>query len=127
MEERVAKMPNTSPYTIMEGEKDSGSPDYMFTKLKGKPRAGAKHLTSTPGNCSRAAAAPGRLVLGAISNRSQPTPARRNLSLRDLNSPSDDEDENDNEVSFASKENATPASAQPSPPASPQPQMVTGD
>merc|ERR1719245_1680127 len=38
MEERVSKMPKTSPYPIMEGEKDSGSPDYMFTKLKGKPK-----------------------------------------------------------------------------------------
>ena len=63
----------------MEGEKDSGSPDYMFTKLKGKPRADAKHLTSTPGNSK----ARGRLVLGSISNRSVPTPVvRRNLSIR---------------------------------------------
>ena len=63
----------------MEGEKDSGSPDYMFTKLKGKPRADAKHLTSTPGNSK----ARGRLVLGSISNRSAPTPlVRRNLSIR---------------------------------------------
>jgi len=123
MEERVSKMPSTSPYTIMEGEKDSGSPDYMFTKLKGKPRADAKHLTSTPGNSK----ARGRLVLGSISNRSVPTPVvRRNLSIRDLNSPSDDEeDENDNEVSFASKENASPSA--PSSPMSPQPQLVTGD
>jgi len=123
MEERVSKMPNTSPYTIMEGEKESGSPDYMFTKLKGKPRADAKHLTSTPGNSK----ARGRLVLGSISNRSVPTPVvRRNLSIRDLNSPSDDEeDENENEVSFASKENASPST--PSSPMSPQPQLVTGD
>ena len=63
----------------MEGEKDSGSPDYMFTKLKGKPRADAKHLTSTPGNSK----ARGRLVLGSISNRPAPTPlVRRNLSIR---------------------------------------------
>ena len=54
--------------------------------------------------------------------------------IRDLNSPSDDEeDENDNEVtipqvSYASKENASPsAPSSPMSPKSPQPQLVTGD
>ena len=49
--------------------------------------------------------------------------------IRDLNSPSDDEeDENDNEVTIPSEENATPsAPSSPMSPKSPQPQLVTGD
>ncbi len=58
MEERISKMP-TSPYALLEGETETGSPEYAFTKVKvpksvGRKSSGAalppaaKYLTNTP-------------------------------------------------------------------------------
>eukprot|EP00095_Tigriopus_kingsejongensis_P008947 maker-scaffold199_size265817-snap-gene-1.53 protein:Tk08947 transcript:maker-scaffold199_size265817-snap-gene-1.53-mRNA-1 annotation:"---NA---" len=53
MEDTMARLPNTSPYMLLKGETENGSPDFKFTKLNEKPpkgaRAAAKYLTATPG------------------------------------------------------------------------------
>lgn len=74
MEERVSKMPSTSPYTLLEGESDAGSPAYMFTRLAEKPKAEAKYISATPGMGNKVASA--RRVLGNISSNRKGTPAR---------------------------------------------------
>ncbi len=106
----------------MEGENESGSPGYMFTKLMDKPKATAKHLTSTPGLGNRVSSA--RRILGDLQQSNKPTPVRRRLSIKDFASPedSDGDDENENRVLSPS-----PSKSFASSPSSPQPQLMTGD
>ncbi len=57
LEEKIARMP-TSPYALLEGETETGSPEYAFTKVVAKTKGGrksvgplppaAKYLTATP-------------------------------------------------------------------------------
>ena len=117
MEERVAAMPTaSSPYTLMEGETENGSPDYMFTKLKEKPssaKTAVKYLTATPG-----LKRPTRKVLGALdsnkrSDKTSPKAASpRNLTpMRKLDMSAEESEENESPVKM---------------PMSPAPQLMTG-
>ena len=124
MEDKVAALPPSSPYTLMEGENENGSPSYEFTRLTNKPRsaqAAVKYLTATPGVAIRKAkiaGTPGRA----------PNKARRVLGCLDEN------------VDLTKKEEVTPKKMDSSIdmeendlkediPISPakNPQLVTGD
>lgn len=121
IKERVAKMPSTSPYTILEGETENGSPEVMLTKLGGnnKSRAtlGTKYLTATPGVSS----AKRRCVLGSVDTNTMssevtftPASAKRRLNL--TASPM-----SENDLSNSSWVMGSPS------PVKQKPQLVTGD
>ncbi len=49
MEEKIAELPPLSPYALVEGETETGSPDYAFTRLgQGPLKSAARYLTGTP-------------------------------------------------------------------------------
>ncbi len=54
LEEKIARMP-TSPYALMEGETETGSPEYAFSKVVVKPAAGRGRKSGAAGHLPPAA------------------------------------------------------------------------
>lgn len=114
MEEKVAKMPPTSPYELTEEENS-----YKFTRVADKPSRSAKKYvtTGTPGHAPPKA----RRVLGAVSAN---TPKRK-LDLAGLEDDAEqppakmNRTDNDAENSLDESVAESPVKAQP--------QLVTGD
>lgn len=75
LEAKLSRLPPSSPYNLLEGETESGSPTYAFTRLNEKPRASFRHLTGTPGlgvnRSTRARKNIGRTALSPLGNESE--------------------------------------------------------
>ena len=134
VKDRMAKLPTSSPYALLEGETENGSPTVAFTKVKKATPSSAKktqYMTATPGLAAHSGR--GRRVLGSM-NRQTPKP---NLNPTKMALKFDDDE--DDEVTIAmtcpsspvvdmddeeDEENVAVVTASP---VKQQPQLVTGD
>lgn len=115
IDERVAQMPSTSPYALLEGETENGSPGYVFNKVDRvtsatKSAAKAKYITATPGLSAKPRSR--RSALSSVDvNRANLIRALENEE--DKNSASDYETENEENDASTSSPVASPTKRQP--------------